>query len=270
MSVLGRRFYVRFVTNDTNTAVAQRPSVPETGTRWWRRPWVLPLAAIAVLFVAFSLPRYLTFDPAQSRVQQPEIPVHYPLLVAHVIFGSIAMLTCCLQVWPRFRRTYPSIHRLLGRVYIFAGVAPAGVSALALAATTPFGPVTMVSNGLLATIWLGCTAAGFRAARQRRYADHRRWMIRSFVLTLSIITNRLWIVPMSVLLAPRLETSFGGNEELLEQAVSAIVAWLGWTLPLLAAQYWLDRDPRGKGSSARRPSQPRPSTPDRANIPKTY
>ncbi|WP_330230491.1 DUF2306 domain-containing protein [Nocardia sp. NBC_00508] len=229
-------------TEDTIPAPTRRHSVLDPRPRWWRRPWILPLAVVAVLFVAFSLPRYLTFDPALSRVQQPTVALHYPVLVAHVIFGSIAMLTCCLQVWPRLRRKYPAAHRMVGRAYVFVGVVPAGVAALVLGATTPFGPVAMASNLMLAVLWLGCTVIGFRAARQHRYADHRRWMIRSFALTLSIITNRVWAVLVFIALEPQLDTTFGGNEALLRQAVGGTVAWLSWTVPLLAVQWWLERD----------------------------
>jgi hypothetical protein len=120
-----------------------------------------------------------------------------------------------------------------------------------LGVTTPFGPAAMASNLLLAVIWLGCTLLGFRAARQRRYADHRRWMIRSFALTLSIITNRVWGVLVGIALGPQLDTTFGGNEELFGQAVSATVTWLGWTVPLLIAQWWLERDTRDIGAATR-------------------
>jgi hypothetical protein len=69
-------------------------------------------------FLAFSLPPYLAFDPARSRVPQPDgFPARYWFLVAHVIFGSVAMVGAVLQVWPWLRRTHPVLHRRIGRVY---------------------------------------------------------------------------------------------------------------------------------------------------------
>ena len=64
------------------------------------RPWVIaPLLLVVIAFVAFSLPPYLTFDPSRSRVPVGgAVRGYYPLLVAHVIFGSIALLTACLQI----------------------------------------------------------------------------------------------------------------------------------------------------------------------------
>ncbi|MFC4063264.1 DUF2306 domain-containing protein [Planomonospora corallina] len=199
-------------------------------------------------FAAFSLPPYLSLDPSLSRVPAPEgFELYYPLLVAHVLFGAVALLTCWLQVWPRFRRRHPVAHRRIGRVYVLGGVLPAGVLGLVIGALSPFGPMNQVSNVILSALWLAFTVAGFRAARRRRFAEHRRWMVRSFALTVSIITNRVWGALAAVVLSPRLETAFGGSEVALMQAVSGLAAWLGWTTTLLLAEWWLER-----GGPARR------------------
>jgi len=31
--------------------------------------------------------------------------------VAHILFGSVALVTACLQIWPWLRRTHPTVHR---------------------------------------------------------------------------------------------------------------------------------------------------------------
>jgi uncharacterized membrane protein YozB (DUF420 family) len=210
--------------------------------RWWRRPWLAPLAIVVVAFIAFSVPPYLTFDPSRSRVPQPEgFAAHYPLLVAHVVFGSVAMVTCCFQIWPWFRRRYQAAHRVIGRVYVFGGVIPGGIMGLTIGAVSPFGPTIRVSNVLLATLWLAFTITGLRMARQRRLVEHRRWMIRSFALTVSIITNRLWAVIVTIVLMPQLATTFGGRETLMVQTIAGLSGWLGWVTTLLVAEWWLER-----------------------------
>lgn len=211
-------------------------------TKWYRRPWVAPFAFLVVAFVAFSLPPYLALDPAQSRVPQPaEHTWHFPVLVAHVIFGSVAILTCVLQIWPWFRQRYPVAHRRIGRVYVLGGVLPGGVTAVAIGAVSPFGPLNQVGTVLMGSLWLAFTVAGFRMARQRRFVDHRRWMIRSFALTASIISNRIWAVLAVVTYTPQLDTTFGGSEVAMGQAISGTAVWLGWVVPLLVAEWWLER-----------------------------
>ncbi|TWP53353.1 DUF2306 domain-containing protein [Lentzea tibetensis] len=201
---------------------------------WWKRPWVAPLGFVVLVFLAFSIPPYLSLDPAQSRVPATWAG-HYPLLVVHVLCGSVALATCGLQVWPWFRSRFPVWHRRIGRVYFFAGVFPAGLTGLVVGATTPFGPVAGTSNVMLATLWLLTSVTGYRMARQRRFGDHRRWMIRSFALTASIISNRIWgVVAYLSLMSFYPESEIG-------PLVAGISTWLGWTVPLLLSQWWLER-----------------------------
>ena len=226
---------------------------------WWRRPWIVPMAVLSIAFIAFSLPPYLTLDPARSRVPQPDdFAPHYPILVAHVIFGSVALLAACMQIWPWFRQRYPVAHRRIGRVYVFGGVLPAGVLGLTIGAFSPFGPFARVSNVLLASLWLTFTITGYRMARQRRYAEHRRWMIRSFALTASIITNRIWGVAAYLLLAPHLQTTFEGSEKMLGWTVAGLATWLGWVVTLLFAEWWLEgsREPVTVSVDARSADRP--------------
>ncbi len=216
---------------------------------------MVPLLTIALAFVVFGLAPYVTLDPGRSRIPPPSgFRPYYPLLVAHVVFGSVAMITCGLQLWPWFRQRYPAAHRRIGRVYVFCGVLPAGLAGLTIGAVSPFGPVLRVSNVLLAILWLGVTIAGFRMARQFRVVEHRRWMIRSFALTMSVISNRVWAVVWYIVLVPQLSTTFGGSEALMVQTIAGLSGWLGWVVPLLAAEWWLERGTTGDRTFAMPPS----------------
>lgn len=221
---------------------------------WWRRPWVVPLGLGAAIFLAFSLPPYLSFDPGRSRVAIPaDFAALYWLLNAHIMFGAVAMVTCCLQVWPWLRQHHPKIHRTSGRLYVWAGVLPAGLLAFPVSLSGLSGPVAQTSTLLLTALWLGTTAAGYLAARQRRFRDHRRWMICSFALTTSIAVSRIWLLVFDAALSPTQATVFGGNEVLFEQAVAGASAWTSWVVNLALAQWWLDRRPRrGRAVPVRR------------------
>ena len=219
----------------THTAAAVRP--------WYRRTWAVgPLMLLALAFISYSLPPYLTLDPSRSRVAPPAgVPGYYPALVAHVVFGSIAMMTACLQVWPWLRREHPQVHRRLGLLYIFGGVLPAGLMGLTIGAVSPFGPVIGASNVVLAIVWLTVTMTGFRAGRRHSWFEHRRWMTRSVVLTFSVITNRVWTVIWVIVFIPQLDTTFGGNERLMIQTIAGLSGWLGWVVPLMVTEWRLER-----------------------------
>ena len=216
--------------------------------------WLAPaLAVIVVGFLAFSLPPYFT---GGTRVPAT-FALHYPLLVAHVMLASVAMVAAVAQIWPRLRVRHPVLHRRVGRVYVYTAI-PAAACAMVIGAATPFGPLLAVSNVLLAALWLWFTINGYLAARQRRFADHRRHMIRSATLALSIITNRIWDPVLFISLHPLQDSVFDGDEEHFLWFAAGLSAWLGWTVPLLAVQWWLNRKPVIAPSSISQPADTRP------------
>ena len=173
--------------------------------------WLAPaLALVVVAFLAFALPPYFIGDPAKSRVPATFV-LHYPLLVGHVMLASVAMAAAVAQIWPGLRNRHQILHRRVGRAYVFTAI-PAAVCAMVIGAATPFGPILAVSNVGLASLWLWFTANGYLAARQRRFAEHRRHMIRSATLALSIITNRIWTLVLLIALHPLQDSVFHGNE----------------------------------------------------------
>ena len=112
-----------------------------------------------------------------------------------------------------------------------------------IGAATPFGPILAVSNVLLASLWLWFTINGYLAGRDRRFASHRRHMVLSATLALSIITNRVWTPILFIALHPLQDSVFHGDEELYLWVVAGIGAWLGWTIPTYLVHRWLTRTP---------------------------
>jgi uncharacterized membrane protein len=221
-----------------------------TSSRAWP---AVALAVIVAIFLAFSLPPYFS---GGTRVP-PTFALHYPLLVAHVMFASVAMVAGVAQIWPRLRVRHPILHRRVGRVYVGSAI-PAAVCAIVIGAATPFGPFLAVSNVFLASLWLWFTINGYFAARQRRFADHRRHMVLSATLALSIITNRIWTPVLFITLQPLQDSIFGGNEDHFLWFAAGLGAWLGWTIPFLAVRRWLTRQEVVAQSSISQLSDTRP------------
>ena len=194
------------------------------------------LAVIVVVFLAYSLPPYLG---GGTRVQST-FGLHYPLLVAHVLLASVAMVCAVAQIWPGLRRRRPVLHRRTGRGYVAMAI-PAAVCAMVIGAASPFGLILRVSNVALGALWLWFTVDGFVAARRRHFGAHRRQMLRSATLALSIITNRIWTPVLYLAFDPLRDTVVGGDEERYLWVVAGVGAWLGWTIPLLGLQLWLRR-----------------------------
>ncbi|MCX2932640.1 DUF2306 domain-containing protein [Mycobacterium sp. CVI_P3] len=196
------------------------------------------LAVVVVAFLAFSLPPYVT---GHTRVPAT-FALHYPLLVGHVMLAAMAMVLTVVQLWPGLRARHPALHRRCGHVYVAAAI-PAAVCALVIGAATPFGPFLAVSNVVLASLWLWFTTTGCLVARQHRFREHRRQMILSATLALSIITNRIWTPIIFIALQPLQDIVFDGNKDHYVWFAAGLGAWLGWTTPFFTVRRWLNRQP---------------------------
>jgi uncharacterized membrane protein YozB (DUF420 family) len=231
---------------DDHRPVARKPLL--------RRPWVVPLALLTVIFIGYAVPPYLTLDSARARIQpMPPHAAYYPLLVSHIFLGSVALLTACLQVWPWLRRSHPRVHRWSGRIYV--GVAlSASVCVMIISPMGLHGPNQRVANTMLAILWFGTTLAGFLAIRQRRYADHRRWMLRSSALAFSIVAFRLWMPVAFAVFVPEIYVGAEVDSAALNQAIG-VTSWMSWVINLLIVEWWLHRRPDTYGTAQRRSSR---------------
>ncbi|HEX4356703.1 MAG TPA: DUF2306 domain-containing protein [Pseudonocardia sp.] len=240
-------------------APTTQPARRRRGSR--QRAWLPPLIVVTVLFLVFSLPPYLGLDPAKARLPiRADYPLHYPLMVGHIFFGSVALLAGCLQIWPWLRTRFPVLHRWVGRAYLFGGVFPAGVLVLGVAPVSSTGFASAVGNTVLGVLWLATAVAGYRAARRRRYADHRAWMVRNFALTLSIVANRVWLVLFLVLVeTPPVAAVFGGDEVSRIQTAAAASVWLSWVANLLFVEWYVLRR-RPRTTTAPQPAPTPPSS----------
>ena len=116
---------------------------------------------------------------------------------------------------------------------------PGGLAVLAVAPVSSTGPVSSAGNTALAVLWLATGVAGYRAARVRRFGDHRRWMLRSVALTFSIVVNRVWLVAYILLFTPFL----GDDPAALTVAAAGASVWTSWVVNLLVVEWCVLRPP---------------------------
>lgn len=158
---------------------------------WW---WLFLVSL--VIIVPFMFP-YLTFDPTNSRITIIPGTVQYPLLVAHIVSAFIALLTGFFQFVDRIRLKKPRIHRFLGRIYVYSVFISGLLSLASIFYAENFMKAT--SFLILSLAWLFTCWKGYRTAINRQYEEHRKWMIRSFGITLVAVSARL-LVPVLLLL----------------------------------------------------------------------
>jgi len=128
----------------------------------------------------------------------------------HLIAGPASLLVGTLLVSDRFRRAAPAWHKRLGRLQglcVLFFLAPSGLWMAWYAAT---GVVAAAGLGSLAIATAACVLLGWKAAVERRFSDHERWMWRTYMLLISAVVVRmigglatvtgldpLWLYPLS-------------------------------------------------------------------------
>ena len=170
-------------------------------------------------------------DVGFLRVKQHYIDItHWRIAFFIHVYASIwVLLAGFTQFSKRLLRNKPRVHRALG--YIYAGniFLISGRAGLLMGFYANGGIFSRIGFVLLAAGWIWFTAMAVMKARQRDFKAHRDFMIRSFALTLSALTLRAW------------KYAITNSVELPPMDVYRVVAWLGWVVNLVVAEYIIYR-----------------------------
>ncbi|MGG3572314.1 DUF2306 domain-containing protein [Bacillus gobiensis] len=197
--------------------------------------WLLVIVSLGVI-VPFAAP-YLTFDPNNSRVRITSTTIQFPLLVAHIIFACIALISGFFQFIDRIRMKQPKVHRYLGRIYVIS-VFISGVLALAnIFYIENFSKAT--SFLVLSLLWLFTCWKGYRTAVRKEFDEHRKWMIRSFGVTLVAVSGRV-AVPVLLITYYTLNgfSLPGGREKMVEEVLNVNI-WVGLIVNFIIVEWMI-------------------------------
>jgi hypothetical protein len=139
----------------------------------------------------------------------------------HIAAGPLSLILGMILVSERFRLRFPQWHRSLGRIQVVCVLFLVAPSGLWMAYRAEAGPVAGLGFGALAILTGTSIALGWRSAVKRRFAVHRRWMWRCFLLLCSTVLLRL---------IAGLATVTG----IQAACVDPLVAWASWLVPLAA------------------------------------
>lgn len=189
--------------------------------------WYAALLYFSYLMVLITI-QYIPvdFDVAFLRIKQEEIKLlHYQFaFFIHVYTSIFVLLLGMFQFSGYLRRRYTPLHRATGKLYISLILFLAGPSGLIMGYYANGGWVSQISFCLLAVLWIVFTYKAYAYARKKDWQRHKNYMYRSYALTLSAISLRLfkWII-VSVFELPPMDTYI-------------VVSWLGWVFNLLVAE----------------------------------
>ena len=232
-------------------------SRPPAGGR--NRYRVATVVVLSLLVVGYALVTYGPLDPTASRVGlRPGLGWHFPLLLAHIFAGVVALTLGPLQLVRRLRRR-PLVHRYLGRAYLFAGVFPASVAGVGVALLTTAGPVAAAGLAVGDLLWFGTAVLGYRAARARRYRDHERWMLRNLALTFAAVTFRGWLGLSIAVQLPWLGSAYNGDFGRLFHTAYSATTWCAFIPNIAVVSLYLrarSRTPSNRRDTTSPPPQP--------------
>lgn len=147
------------------------------------------------------------------------------ILIAHITAGGGALILGPMQFWGRFRARYIKLHRWMGFAYLLAiVVSSAGAVILSFTTAYEVNWAYAFSAQVWAGVWIITTFIAYRAALQKKFALHREWMTRSYIVTLAFIVSGLTLKYL-------LKIEFGKFED-----ISPSLFWMGWSVPLFVYQ----------------------------------
>ena len=191
-------------------------------TRGRSRSWGWTIMVILASLTALASTRYVmggaTMIPPPLK---PNFLGHSLLFYIHISAASVALLIGPWQFFGPLRRRFRAAHRGLGALYVVAcGIG--GLAAFPIAIGSNGGPVAAAGFITLAVLWLITTFQAVSAIARGDVQAHRRWMRRSFALTLAGVTLRLYL-PLALMGVVAFPVAY------------AAIAWLCWAPNLLLA-----------------------------------
>lgn len=193
---------------------------------------LLILAFFTILMVNLTIP-YFSFDDKTAFLKIKQWVIHNQVwktaFYVHVITSCLCLIAGFTQFSNSFLRNYPQLHRYLGMLYVGVILIFSGPSGFIMSIFANGGLLSQFAFLTLSTLWLLFTWLAYSYARKGDFINHRKYVIRSYALTLSAITLRTWKLLIVLALRPHPMDAY------------MIVAWLGWIPNLVFAEWYIRR-----------------------------
>lgn len=186
------------------------------------------LAFFSVLMLRITLQYFpINLDVAFLRIKQDYIDI-IPWRIAffiHVFTSMFALFAGFTQFSKYILKNHKKIHRTIGKLYVFVVLFLTGPSGFIMAIYANGGLPSKIGFLILDILWIYFTAKAFRFALLNDFKKHKKYMYRSYALTLSAITLRAWKYVLVFLFQPA------------PMDIYRIVAWLGFVPNLLLIEF---------------------------------
>ena len=147
----------------------------------------------------------------------------------HISSSILVVLTGPFQFIKVLRNKYLQLHRVFGKIYVGSILFFAAPSGFYMGLFANGGIGAQIGFVLLSFLWFGFTFLAYKSVKEKKISQHKKWMIRSFALSFSAVTLRLYV--------PLLSLGFGFEHDF----VVVITSWINWIPNLLVAEWIIRR-----------------------------
>jgi uncharacterized membrane protein len=108
----------------------------------------------------------------------------------HIILGGFALLIGWLQFNEKFRNKKLSLHRTIGKMYVYA-VLPSALAGVIIGFNATGGWISAFGFICLGIVWFVFTLLGFLTIKKKDVESHKVWMTYSYAACFAAVTLRL-------------------------------------------------------------------------------
>ncbi|MED4130020.1 DUF2306 domain-containing protein [Shouchella miscanthi] len=158
-----------------------------------RKTILITLSVIAFMWILHTASKNFIVDPefttflGNKEAKLANVNLWKVMIQIHILLAIVALITGPLGLSKRVRNKTPFLHRWNGKIYILS----------ILLNMIPGYYVSFFANGgffsivgflTLNTLWLVTTIKGYLFIKKKQIRHHRKWMLRSFMLTYANLT----------------------------------------------------------------------------------
>ncbi len=201
---------------------------------------VLIIIAFSIMMFSISLPYFAMDKKADIDFLKQKLNVYHIDswrigFYTHVFTSVLLLIAGITQFSSRIIKGFLRLHRRMGMTYLIVLIFFSGPGAFVMGIYANGGPAARVSFVFLTLIWMAFTIFAWYYVRKKDYIAHGEFMIRSYALTLSAITLRLYLYFIH---------HFHFGLKPLDKYI--IVAWLSWVPNLIIAEILIRREMAAK------------------------
>ena len=182
------------------------------------------------LLIILSLP-YVYFEKNVDFLATKQLIYHIKIwrisFYIHVFSSPIIILSGLFQFNKKLLQKKPTVHRILGKIYISTVLFVSGPTAFIMGLYANGGRITQASFVILSLLWILFTYLSYQRIKASKVEAHVKWAIRSYALTLSAVTLRFYAYLFDIF-----------NVEIPPREAYTILAYISWIPNLIVVEFY--------------------------------